>query len=79
MIRFVVEMPGNDPDTARRSLLETLVKGSLTPTEGYWHVRIKEFERVREAMNRYENDPTTLSQLQIVIRDAFANIAGFAP
>lgn len=78
MIRLVVEMPGNDPDAARRELLAALEKGAPAP-EGYWHVRLKEFERVRAAVNKYENDPTIFSQLQIAIRDAFTNIAGYAP
>lgn len=78
MIRFVVEMPGNDPNLARRSLLQVLEKGCPSP-EGYWHVRIKEFERVREAVNRYENDPTTFAQLRSAIQDAFIQIAAFAP
>ena len=79
MIRFVVEMPGNDLAEARRVLLFALDAMSKGNNEGYWHTRIKEFERVREAVNRYENDPTTVSQLQIAIRDAFINIVGFAP
>lgn len=80
MIRFVVEMPGNDADLARRTLLQMLDAGDKVKSEeGYWHVRIKEFERVRSAVNQYENDPTTVSQLQIAIRDAFTDILGFAP
>lgn len=76
MIRFVVELGGNDPDEARKFLLKALSKGH--PGD-WWHTRIKDFECVRIAVNNYENDPTTISKLQTAICEVFSKITGSAP